>query len=116
MTYSTTLPAIAGQVIGRPTSLRESGEPVRNSVTLAGGGLRSYSAGVRRVFDLSWSRVTEDELADLRLLTAPAFVAYTHQDGTTRIVETSGVEADAIAGTDPVRFSVSLTLREQNPS
>lgn len=115
MTYDT-LPAISGVTIPRPSGLHENDEPIRSSVVLAGGGLRSYSGGVRKVFELSWSKATEDLVSDLRSLLLPAFVAYRHSDGTTRMVETSGVSAEAIAGTDPVRFSVSVSLREQNPT
>jgi hypothetical protein len=113
MTYDP--PVIAGVTVRRPTSLTENPEPVRNSVQLAGGGLRSYSAGVRYVFGLSWAQMTEGELAQLRALTAPPFVPYVHQDGTSHYVETSPPQATAIQGTDPVRFAVSLELRDQDP-
>jgi len=113
MTY--VAPVIAGTALPRPTSLTENPEPVRTSAQLAGGALRAYSAGVRAVFGLSWAKMTEGQLAQLRTLTTPPFVPYVHQDGTTYYVETTPPQATAIAGTDPVRFAVTLELRAQDP-
>lgn len=114
MTYATP-PAISGTVIPKPNSLDERDEPVRTSVELANGSLRSYTRGTRKVYELAWNRASEATVTLLRSLLAPAFVPYLHQDGTTRIVETSAVTAAAIPATDPVRFAVSTTLTEQTP-
>lgn len=115
MTY-TDVPLIAGVAFPRPSSLQEPDELVRNTVELAGGGTRAYAAGTRRVFELGWSKLTEDQVVQLRGATAAPFVAYRHVNGLTYIVETGPVSATAIAGTDPTRFQVSITLRAQGVS
>lgn len=114
MTYGSA-PVIAGVTFRRPSSVSESPESLRRPVVLAGGGLRAYDGGIRDVFELSWSRLTEAERDALVAVCASAFVTYTHVDGTTQVVETNPPEFEPIAGTDPVRFSASVTLRGQDP-
>jgi hypothetical protein len=113
MTYGAT-PVIGGTTFRRPNGYSVNPEPVRQTVQLAGGSTRAYSSGVRDVFELSWGKMTEAEVVALNAATLPAFVSFTTLDGSTRIVETSPPSIDAVPGTDPVRFSVSLTLRAQD--
>ena len=108
-------PVLNGVVLRRPSSIDESPEALRKSVELAGGGLRSYSRGVRPTYSLAWSKLTEGELDALREAARPAFVPYVHVDGVTSIVETTAPDSSPIPGTDPVRFAVSITLRGQDP-
>jgi hypothetical protein len=116
MAYGDTFPVLGGTTLRRPTSVSQNAETLRREVVLAAGGLRSYSSGVRAVFELSWAKLREEEVVALRMAAAPPFTSYTHVDGTTRVVETSAPQETAIAGTFPVRFSVSITLRAQEPT
>jgi hypothetical protein len=115
MTY-TAAPQINGVTLPRPSSAPESPEAVRSTVTLAGGALRAYDAGVRFGVELSWNKMTEEDLNALRAAADPAFVAYRHVNGVTYICETTAVSADPIPGTDPARFRASISLREQDPA
>lgn len=115
MTYSGS-PVIAGITLPKPNGASDTDAPVRSGVTLAAGGTRAFNNGVRRSFELSWSRMTEGDLATLRAAVRSAYVPYTHLDGLTYVVETGDVKADAIAGTDPTRFAVSTTLTQQTPT
>ena len=114
MVYGTP-PALGGVTLRRPTTATESPEPVRSVVTLAGGAERAYDRGSRQVFDLAWSRMTEAQLTALRALLRPTFTSYVHVDGATYFVQTAPPKVEPLGGTDPVRFSVSVQLREQAP-
>jgi hypothetical protein len=113
MTYGGS-PIIGGVTFPRPNGYAINPEPVRRTVQLAGGSTRAYSSGVRDVFELSWSKLTEAQLVALEAATRSPFVSFTALDGSSRMVETATPSADAVPGTDPVRFSVSLTLRAQD--
>lgn len=112
MAYGTP-PAINGTTLRRPSGISESPEAVDSSVELAGGATRTYDRGVRFVVDLSWSKLTETDVATLRALLRPTYVAYTHTDGVLYQVRSAPLKAEPIPGTDPVRFAASTTLREQ---
>lgn len=116
MAYGDTFPVLNGTTLRRPSSVSESPEALRRDVTLASGALRAYSSGIRSVFELSWNKLLEGEVAALRAAAALPFVPYTHVDGTTRVVETSPPSVTPLAGTDPVRFAVSISLRAQEPT
>lgn len=116
MAYGDAIPVLNGVTLHRPSSVSEDPEALRREVLLAGGGLRAYSGGVRFAVELSWGKLREEEVAALRLAAAPPFVAYRHVDGVTRVVETSPPQVEAIAGTSPVRFAVSISLRAQEPA
>lgn len=115
MAYGDTLPVLNGVTLKRPTSVSETPETLRRGVVLAGGGLRSYSSGIRRVYELAWAKLTEGQVSALRDAARPPFVSYTHVDGTTRVVETEAPAVTPIAATYPVRFAVSITLKAQEP-
>lgn len=113
MTY-TGVPILGGRPLPRPSSVSRGTATVRSRVTLAGGGARAYNSGVRKTFELSWARMTETDLLLLeQLVRTLVFTSYQDLDGLTYTVETGDVDADAIAGTDPVRFAVSTTLTQQ---
>jgi len=115
MAYGDTFPVLNGTTLRRPSAVSESPEALRSSVTLSGGSTRAYSSGVRFVVELSWNKLLEAEVNALEAAAAPAFVSYTHVDGAVRVVETSAVDSAPIAGTYPVRFTASVTLRAQDP-
>lgn len=112
MTY-TAAPVLNGSTLPRPSSVDDGAERVGTSVQLAGGALRGYTAGQRRVISLTWNKATEATLALLRAAAVARFVAYVHNDGDAFIVEVDPPSAQPIAGTEPTRFSASITIREQ---
>jgi hypothetical protein len=110
-------PVIGGVEFRRPTSRSVSTEPVGSSVELGSGSLRRYTRGVRKVFAISWAKMTEDEVAAVELALAPTFVTF-QLDSTAEaalVATEDGFSADAIAGTFPIRYNVSLSLREKDP-
>ena len=114
MTYGTP-PALSGVVLPRPSSVTENPEQFGSTVTLANGGERRYDGGERSVFELTWNRISEGVLAEITAAARPAATSYVHVDGVTYVVLPGPVQRSAIAGTDPTRFTASLTLREQGP-
>lgn len=112
MTY-TGLPRLNGADLARPSAIDDGADRVGTSVTLAGGGLRGYTAGSRRVFTLTWNKASEATVAQLRAVAALRFTTYVHVDGDTIAVEVDPPSASAISGTEPVKFSASITIREQ---
>jgi hypothetical protein len=114
MTYGTP-PVLSGVVLPRPTAVTDNGEQYGSTVVLANGDERRYDGGSRLVVELTWAKLTEDRLVELLAAARPAVTTYVHVDGVAYVVLTGDVQRDAIAATDPVRFSASLTLREQAP-
>lgn len=108
-------PVLGGVDLPRPNSITENPERFGSEVVLAAGDLRVYDGGQRQVFELSWNKATEDVLAAITASARPAVTSYRHTDGEMYVVLTSPVQRQPIAATDPVRFAVSLTLREQAP-
>lgn len=114
MTYGSP-PQLSGIVLPRPTAVTENPEQWGATVTLADGGERRYDGGERLVVELSWAKLTEARLVELQAAARPAVTSYVHTDGVAYVVLTGPVQRQPIAATDPVRFSASLTLREQGP-
>jgi hypothetical protein len=114
MTYGSP-PQLSGVVLPRPSSVTENPEQFGSSVTLANGSERRYDGGERSVFELTWNRITEEVLAVIAAAARPTVTSYVHSDGVSYVVLPSSVQRSPIAATDPVRFSASLTLREQGP-
>lgn len=112
MTY-TGLPILNGVTLPRPSGVDDGADRVGTSVQLAGGALRGYTAGRRRVVTLSWAKATESLLASLRAAATARFTAYTHVDGDVFAVEVDEPTVSAISGTEPVRFAASIMVREQ---
>lgn len=115
MTYGTP-PQLSGVVLPRPSSVSESPEQFGSTVTLAAGAERRYDGGERLVVELTWNKLTEARLADVVAAARPAVTSYVHTDGVAYVVMTGPVQRSPIAATDPVRFSASITLREQAPN
>lgn len=114
MTY-TGLPVLGGRTLPRPTGVQRTSQAARSRVVLAGGSARVYNNGARKVFALSWARMTEADLAALEgVCRSQPFAAYLDLDGVTYVVETGDVDATAIAATDPVMFTASVTLTQQD--
>lgn len=112
MTY-TARPVLNGTQLPRPSAVNDTFERVGTSVQLANGGIRGYTVGRRRVITLSYSKATEATLNALRAAAAGRFVSYTHQDGDAFAAEVDEPQTDAIPGTEPTRFAVSIVLRDQ---
>lgn len=112
----TSVPVISGITLPRPSRTQVSNEAVRRGVALANGSSRAYNSGTRKVFELAWGKLDEATYNLLTAACAAPFTSYRHLDGATYVVETGTVQADAIAGTDPVRFSASVQLTEQTPT
>lgn len=109
-------PVIGGVTFPRPNSRSSNVEPVRASVDLASGSERTYSKGRRGVHSLSWSKLTEDDVEALVAATEPTYVTYREDEKSTEYVVSTneGVSFEAVAGTFPIRYSVSVTLRERD--
>lgn len=110
-------PVIGGVEFRRPTSRNVTTEPIGASVELGSGSLRRYTRGTRKAFAVSWAKMTEDEVAAVETALAPAFVTF-QLDSTaeaTTVATEEGFSAEAIAGTFPIRYNVSLSLREKDP-
>lgn len=112
MTYGSQ-PQLSGVVLPRPSSVTENPEQYGSTVVLADGGERRYNGGERLVVELTWNKVSEATLAVITDAARPAVTSYVHTDGEPYVVLPSSVQRSPIAATDPVRFSASLTLREQ---
>lgn len=112
MAYGST-PAIGGIVFPRPTSIDESPELRAVDVELAAGRVARYDGGRRFVVSLSWGNLTEAQIASLRAALAPPVVAYVHVDGSAYVMLSDVPKVTPRAGTDPVRFSAEVSLREQ---
>jgi hypothetical protein len=97
-------PLIGGVEFPRPSSADEQVEPARAIITLANGSTRAYDKGIRSVLSVSWSRMRLEALDALRSVMAAPFVDYVHTDG-----------KEYRVGTAPTRYSVSITVREQDP-
>lgn len=112
-------PVIGGVTFRRPVARAVTFEPVRSTIELGGSGqLRTYVRGTRRVVELEWSRMTDPEVAALTNVLAPAFVDYA-DDADSAVYRCStdeGIEVEAIPGTYPVRYQVSIELRQQDPT
>ena len=106
-------PVIAGVVFRRPVRRRRSYEPVRSTHELANGNLRSYVVGRRVVVELSWTKLTETEVATLAELVAPAFVTYADDSESPSFVVSTDepLEVDPVPGTFPIRAEATLRLR-----
>lgn len=112
MTY-TGLPTLNGVTLPRASSVDDGGERVGTSVQLAGGALRGYTAGRKRVVTLSWAKATEATVVALRAAAVARFTSYTHVDGDAFAVEVDEPAVSAISGTEPTRYVVSVVLHEQ---
>lgn len=114
---STGGPVIGGVEFRRPTARTETAEALRQVVELGNGETRAYDRGVRPVYTFTWGSLTEDEVEQLKAATVPAYVPLSVVAGNPPVdVSTEdGVSAEAIAGTFPVRYSASVTLRARKP-
>lgn len=110
-------PVIGGQGFRRPNGREEPDEPLRGVVELASGRTRAYDKGIRRSWSFSWSRMTGTELDALRAAMRPPYVTLEREAGEAAVVVSTeeGVSASALAGTFPVRYSVSVTLKARDP-
>lgn len=116
MAYGDTLPNLAGVTLPRPNGVDESPEQVGDVITLAAGGLRRYDLGERFVYTLSWSKLTEAEVATVRAAAIRGAAVYVHTDASVTTVLVDGrPKVVPLAGTYPVRFDVELVLRETTP-
>lgn len=109
-------PVIGGVTFPRPNSRSTNLEPVRASVVIASGSERTYSKGRRGVHSLSWSKLTEGDVETLVAATQPTYVTYREDASAAEYVVSTndGVSFEAVAGTFPIRYSASVTLRERD--
>lgn len=108
-------PVLAGVTLPRPSSVEQAPERFGSEVTLVSGSLRSYNGGIRSVFALSWSKATEATKTALEAAAVAPVAAYVHVDGVAYTVLVDPPSSSPIPGTDPVKFEVSIALREQTP-
>lgn len=110
-------PTLAGVVLPRPTSHTRTPMEVSSTTTLADGSDATYHLGHRMVFDMSWDLATDDTAAlveRLGMLVGP--VEYVDLDGTSYVVTVNDrAPREAIRGTDPVRYTVGITVQEAAP-
>lgn len=111
------LPILDGRTLPAPSSHVRDLEDVVDRRTLADGSTVRYHRGHRTRVRLGWrlqraaAAKLVEELARVRRTTQ-----YVDIDGTPYVVEVAGFDgADAIAGTDPVRYTVGLTVAELRP-
>lgn len=109
-------PIIGGVAFRRPATRGESWEAVGSDQQLANGNTRSYRQGQRAVVSLTWAKLLEADVATLKAVVAPAVTTYQADADAEEIAMTTGdgVSAEAIAGTFPVRYSASLTLKARD--
>lgn len=106
-------PILNGVPVPRPNGATKQVETVRSTVALGDGSTRVYDRGFRFVFGLSWSRLTDDALADVEQAVASPVISYRHTDGISYTVETTeGLSSETLPGVFPLRHSASITLRE----
>lgn len=112
-------PLIGGVHFRRPTERTRTVEPVRGTVELGNGDVRTYDKGRRVVVSLAWAKLTEDEAALLDLTLAAPFVTYADDADAVDVFTMTTDEPltlAAVPGTHPVRYEASVTLRERKPS
>lgn len=110
-------PTLAGVVLPRPSAHTRTPVEVSSSTQLADGSDATYHLGHRMVFDMRWDLAT-DEVASLveRLGMLVGPVEYVDLDGTSYVVSVADrAPREAIRGTDPVRYTVGLTVQEHAP-
>lgn len=112
-------PVIGGVLFRRPATLSKSIEKEGATVTLPGGQIRTYRSsrgGRRRVYSISWPKLTESELAQLEAALAPPFVTFAPSSAEEAIVVSTedALAIEAIAGTFPIRYAVSTTLKARD--
>lgn len=110
-------PVIGGFAFRRPNGRSEPVEALRGVVELSGGSTRSYDRGIRRSWSFSWSRMTEGEVTTLRDVCRVPYVTLEREAGEVPVVVSTedGISAEAVPGTYPVRYAVSVNLKARDP-
>jgi len=109
-------PILAGVTLPRPSRSTRTPIPVEESVTLASGGLRTYSRGYRHRFDLDWRNLPEATAQQIDgAARSRQAVTFTDQDGARYTVRATPGPSVPVAGTAPTRVDISLTLEEVTP-
>lgn len=110
-------PVIGGVTFPRPRTRTEQRQALRQVVELGGGETRTYDKGVRPEWSFTWGGLTGDQLEQLRVTTRRPYVTLELEPGSVPVVVSTedGVTADAVAGTFPIRYTASLTLRARKP-
>lgn len=111
-----TVPVLNGVTLWRPVEYEEPDEFAGGTVELASGATRAFLRGVRGVWSIRWQHRTRAQVNALRgAVAGGAAVPFTALDGVTYLVLPGPVGVVAIAGTEPVRYDVTLRLTEQTP-
>lgn len=109
-------PVLAGVTLPLPSSHTRTPEAVEQTSQLASGAVARYHLGYRMVVALSWDVLGDLDAARVTTLGMQRDpVPFTDIDGATTVVLVSDPQVQAIPGTDPVRYTASLTLSEQAP-
>lgn len=108
-------PVLNGATLRRPNGYTATPEPVRQDAILAGGGLRRYVRGNRWVFDLRWENLPAGDAATIEAAAGRGALLYVDPHGRSWwVFVDEGPEPVPVAGTDPERYDVTLTLTSRD--
>jgi hypothetical protein len=110
-------PVLDGVTMPRPSQYRRTPVAVAQDRELSGGTIARYSRGHRFQHVMSWELAQEtaalllEQLGRIRGVTQ-----FVDMDGTPYVVLVDDFDGlEPIAGTAPVRYKVSLSLKERRP-
>lgn len=106
-------PVLRGVTLPRPNASPRTREDVVDVVRLASGSERRYVSGFRYVYRLSWTRTTDTGRAAIESAASSlGTVSFVDPLGVASFVVVGSLEVEPLAGYDPVRYAISLELRE----